>query len=44
MKAYEEKIKIRVNYLAKEESKILKKIHLTRSEAERQAQLKQDKI
>ena len=34
----------RVNYLAKEEQKFLKKIQKTRSNAQRQAQIKDDKI
>lgn len=34
----------RVNYLAKEEQKFLKKIQKTRSNAERQAHVKEEKI
>ena len=41
---YKEKMISRVNYLAKEEQKFLKKIQKTRSNAERQAHVKEEKI
>ena len=41
---YKQKMVSRVNYLAKEEQKFLKKIQKTRTSAQRQAQIKEDKI
>ena len=43
-KNFEEKMRNRVKYLAREEQKLLKKILKSREEAEKRAQLKKEKL